>query len=187
MSFSFWCWTHSYLRLVWIISAKRVGKSAISFHKVHMSCLKSSSGGECKTILQFFFPREFQSQSTQITFYCPMPKMKVILDLEKIRVYLIKCYYWNLYCFLQFSRFMRLTSPRDEREAFVALFQEPSTSELVTKLITQELLKMNQACWNWNYNRITSCCAWGGREGGKLNKQALAVGSGMGGRRFVTT
>lgn len=82
---------------------------------------------------------------------------------------------------------MRLTSPRDEREAFVALFQEPSTSELVTKLITQELLKMNQACWNWNYNRITSCCAWGGREGGKLNKQALAVGSGMGGRRFVTT
>lgn len=59
---------------------------------------------------------------------------------------------------------MRLTSPRDEREAFVAPFQEPSTSELVTKLITQEL---NQACWNWNYNRVASCCDRGGGEGGK--------------------
>ena len=79
--------------------------------------------------------------------------------------------------------FMRLTSPRDEREAFVALFPEPSTSALVTKLITtQELLKTNQARWNWNYNRVTSCCA----QGGKLNKQALVLESGMGGRVSLT-
>lgn len=79
--------------------------------------------------------------------------------------------------------FMGLTSPRDEREAFVALFPEPSTSELVTKLITtQELLKTNQAPWNWNYNRVTSCCA----QGGKLNKQTLALGSGAGGSMSLT-
>jgi hypothetical protein len=41
---------------------------------------------------------------------------------------------------------MGLTSPRDEREVFVAVFQKPNTSQLVTKLITtQELLKMYQA------------------------------------------
>lgn len=67
---------------------------------------------------------------------------------------------------------MGLTSPRDEREA-VARFQKPNASQLVTKLITQELLKMYQARWNWNYNRATSCCA----QGEKLNKQALPAAS----------
>ena len=46
--------------LVWVISAKHVGKSAISFQKVHMSCLKSFSGRECKTTLQFFFLGNFK-------------------------------------------------------------------------------------------------------------------------------
>lgn len=45
--------------------------------------------------------------------------------------------------FLPALWFMGLTSFRDERENFVALFQKPNTSHLVTKLITtQELLKL---------------------------------------------
>ena len=74
--------------------------------------------------------------------------------------------------------FMGLTSFRDERENFVAPFQKPNTSFLLTKLITtQELLKMYQAQWNWNYNRATARCA----QGGMLRKQEPPTGSRMGG------
>lgn len=72
---------------------------------------------------------------------------------------------------------MGLTSFRDERENFVALIQKPNISHLVTKLITtQELLKMEQAHWNWNYNRATARCA----QGEKLSKQVCPTKSGMG-------
>lgn len=76
---------------------------------------------------------------------------------------------------------MGLTSPRDEREA-VAWFQKLNASQLVTKLITQELLKVYRAHWNWNYNRAASR----GAQGEKLNKQALPAGSETGGMTHVT-
>lgn len=72
---------------------------------------------------------------------------------------------------------MGLTSFRDERENFVALIQKPNTSHLVTRLITtQELLKTEQAHWNWNYNRATARCA----QGEKPSKQVYPTKPGMG-------
>lgn len=72
---------------------------------------------------------------------------------------------------------MGLTSSRDERENFVALIQKPNTSHLVIRLITtQELLKTEQAHWNWNYNRATARCA----QGEKPSKQVYPTKSGMG-------
>lgn len=44
-------------------SLPAVGKSAISFHKVHTSCLKSSLLWRMKTTSQFFFPRILKGQS----------------------------------------------------------------------------------------------------------------------------
>lgn len=71
---------------------------------------------------------------------------EVILNLGKIRVHLIECYLpLKSVLFPPALPFMGLTSPGDEREALVALFQKANTSQLVTKLITQELLKMHQA------------------------------------------
>lgn len=105
---------HSYLRLVGIISASVLENQRFLFIKSIMSCLKSSSLVENETTSQFFFFLGNFKVSTQITFNCLMQNGSN-LDLGKIRVYLIKCCYWNLYCFLRFSLLMRLTSPRDER------------------------------------------------------------------------
>lgn len=58
---------------------------------------------------------------------------------------------------------MGVTSPRDEGEALVALFQKANTSQLVTGIITQELLPMHHARGSWNYNRATPDGAQSGK------------------------
>lgn len=64
----------------------------------------------------------------------------------------------------------------------MALFQKANTSQLVTGIITQELLQRHQARGSWNYNRATPTAP----RGGKLNKQALPAGSGTGGATPAT-
>ena len=64
---------------------------------------------------------------------------------------------------------MRLTSPRDEREAFVAPFQEPSTSELVTTQVNNtRTVKNEPSLLELELQQSSFLLARGGGEGGKL-------------------